>query len=186
VLIAQLMLQPADVLLLDEPTNDLDIPTLELLEESLVEFNGALVLVTHDRYMLDRVSTVVLGLSGDADAEAESFADYAQWEAWMEERASRGLQPSVSQAIRVASEATKDGVIVKKKLSYLEAREYSTIEQRIAEAEEILAKKKAAAEDPSIATDAARLLSAHYELEAAQKTVDELFARWTELEAKLN
>ena len=64
VLIAQLMLQPADVLLLDEPTNDLDIPTLEILEESLLEFRGALVLVTHDRYMLDRVSTVVLGLDG--------------------------------------------------------------------------------------------------------------------------
>jgi len=58
VLIAQLMLQEADVLLLDEPTNDLDIPTLEILEESLLEYPGALVLVTHDRYMLDRVSTV--------------------------------------------------------------------------------------------------------------------------------
>ena len=64
VLIAQLMLQPADVLLLDEPTNDLDIPTLEILEESLLEFRGALVLVTHDRYMMDRVSTIVLGLDG--------------------------------------------------------------------------------------------------------------------------
>jgi len=64
VLIAQLMLQPADVLLLDEPTNDLDIPTLEILEESLLEYRGALVLVTHDRHMLDRVSTVVLGLDG--------------------------------------------------------------------------------------------------------------------------
>src|SRR6185369_12846075 len=60
VLIAQLMLQPADVLLLDEPTNDLDIATLEILEESLIEFRGSLVLVTHDRYMLDRVSTIVL------------------------------------------------------------------------------------------------------------------------------
>ena len=70
VLIAQLMLQPADVLLLDEPTNDLDIPTLEILEESLLEFRGALVLVTHDRYMLDRVSTVVLGLDGLGGAVA--------------------------------------------------------------------------------------------------------------------
>ena len=84
VLIAQLMLQPADVLLLDEPTNDLDIPTLEILEESLLEFRGALVLVTHDRYMLDRVSTTVLGLDGLGGAER--FADYAQWEAWQEER----------------------------------------------------------------------------------------------------
>jgi ABC transport system ATP-binding/permease protein len=199
VLIAQLMLQPADVLLLDEPTNDLDIPTLELLEESLLEFNGALVLVTHDRYMLDRVSTVVLGLSGDANAQAESFADYAQWEAWMEDlnssaksadttgwsrpsglrqgtpNFSSGLQP-----LRAPVAATK------KKLSYLEAREYSTIEQRIAEAEEVLAQKKAAAEDPVIASDAARLLSAHAELEAAQNKVDELYARWSELEAKMS
>src|SRR6185369_11640324 len=69
VLIAQLMLQPADVLLLDEPTNDLDIPTLEILEESLIEFRGSLVLVTHDRYMLDRVSTIVLGLDGRGGAD---------------------------------------------------------------------------------------------------------------------
>ena len=80
VLIAQLMLQPADILLLDEPTNDLDIPTLEILEQSLLEFRGSLVLVTHDRYLLDRVSTVVLGLDGQGSAE--SFADYGQWETW--------------------------------------------------------------------------------------------------------
>ena len=83
VLIAQLMLQPADLLLLDEPTNDLDIPTLEMLEESLLEYTGALVLVTHDRYMLDRVSTMVLGLDGRGGAE--SFADYLQWEEWQAE-----------------------------------------------------------------------------------------------------
>ena len=74
------MLEPADLLLLDEPTNDLDIPTLEILEESLLEFRGALVLVTHDRYMLDRVCTSVLGLDGRGDAER--FADYSQWDAW--------------------------------------------------------------------------------------------------------
>src|SRR5260370_9273279 len=62
VLIAQLMLQPAHVLLLDEPTNDLDIPTLEILEESLLEFSGALVLVTHDRVLLGRLSTIVFFL----------------------------------------------------------------------------------------------------------------------------
>src|SRR5207248_9571053 len=78
VLIARLMLQPADLLLMDEPTNDLDIPTLEVLEDSLTEFPGALVLVTHDRYMLDRVSTAVLGLDGEGGARM--FADYWQWE----------------------------------------------------------------------------------------------------------
>src|SRR6202020_2056005 len=84
----QLMLQPADVLLLDEPTNDLDIPTLEILEESLLEYRGALVLVTHDRYMLDRVSTVVLGLNGMGGAER--FADYSQWDAWKDSPAEKG------------------------------------------------------------------------------------------------
>src|SRR5438270_7348454 len=80
VLIAQLMLQPADILLLDEPTNDLDIPTLEILEQSLLEFRGSIVLVTHDRYLLDRFCRVVVGLDGQGGAE--SFADYSQWEAW--------------------------------------------------------------------------------------------------------
>ena len=96
VLVAQLMLQPADVLLLDEPTNDLDIPTLEILEESLLEYRGALVLVTHDRYLLDRVSTLVLGLDGLGKVEA--FADYTQWEEWRQSRVARGRQGGRSRA----------------------------------------------------------------------------------------
>src|SRR5579864_7033226 len=124
VLIAQLMLQPADVLLLDEPTNDLDIPTLEILEESLLEFRGSLVLVTHDRYMLDRVSTIVLGLDGQG--RAERFADYSQWETWQAE------EQQATQAVRVtarATAATETATPSKRKLSYLEAREYASIEQ---------------------------------------------------------
>ena len=77
--IAHLMLQPADLLLLDEPTNDLDIPTLETLEESLLEFPGAIVLISHDRFMLDRICNSVLAL-GDPN-NVVTFADYAQWEA---------------------------------------------------------------------------------------------------------
>jgi ABC transport system ATP-binding/permease protein len=73
--IARLILRPADVLLLDEPTNDLDIATLEVLEESRTDFPGALVLVTHDRFMLDRVSTAVLGLDGQGGAQIS--ADYS-------------------------------------------------------------------------------------------------------------
>src|SRR5665213_2835767 len=84
VLIAKLMLEPADVLLLDEPTNDLDIPTLEILEENLLDFPGALVLVTHDRYLLNRVASTVLGLDGRGNTGR--FADYAQWETWLEEQ----------------------------------------------------------------------------------------------------
>ena len=138
-LIANLMLEPADVLLLDEPTNDLDIPTLEILEESLLEFTGALVLVTHDRYLLDRVSTVVLGLDGQGGAE--SFADYSQWDTWQAERKQAKAKPR-----RRGASAPPGGP--KKKLSYLDTREYETIEQRIADAEQVLEAKRAALEDP--------------------------------------
>jgi ATP-binding cassette subfamily F protein uup len=182
VLIAQLMLQPADLLLLDEPTNDLDIPTLEVLEESLLEFKGALVLVTHDRYMLDRVSTIVLGLDGRGNAER--FADCSQWDAW--QRTQLGSSSPDASATQSQSATSGPGLAsaAKKKLSYMEAREFATIEQRISEAEQALQKKRAALEDPAIVSDAPRLLSASAELAEAQATVDRLYARWHELEQK--
>ena len=179
VLIAQLMLQSADVLLLDEPTNDLDILTLEILEESLLEFRGSLVLVTHDRYMLDRVSTIVLGLDGQGGAE--SFADYSQWELWQAARKQEAAQKDASSPRAAAPRAAPSA---KKKRSYLEAREYGGLEQRIAEAEESLRQKRANADDPAIASDAERLLLAHIELQQAQKDVDALYERWAELEGK--
>ena len=183
VLIAQLMLQPADVLLLDEPTNDLDIPTLEILEESLLEYSGALVLVTHDRFMLDRVSTVVLGLDGRGSAER--FADYSQWEAWQRTQLSlttpksvngdRGLRPARGEGPRA---------VARKKLSYTEAREFAGMESRINEAEQILHAKRAALEDPAITSDRVSLQNACTQMEEAQKSVDTLYARWAELEQK--
>jgi ATP-binding cassette subfamily F protein uup len=173
VLIAKLMLEPADLLLLDEPTNDLDIPTLEILEESLMEFRGALVLVTHDRYMLDRVCTSVLGLDGRGGAE--SFADYSQWEAW---------QRPPAPEIKPSSEQEKRTPASKKKLSYLEAREYAGIEERLMAAEEQVAHERSVLEDPAVATDAVRLQATLAALEQAQKTLDELYTRWAELESK--
>jgi ABC transport system ATP-binding/permease protein len=179
VLIAQLMLQPADILLLDEPTNDLDIATLEILEESLLEFRGSLVLVTHDRYMLDRVSNVVLGLDGKGGAD--SFADYKQWEDWQSARSRTSKSSArVTPGVPVAESRTP----VKGKLSYLEAREYTDIEQRVEAAEELAREKRAQLEDPAIASDAPRLLAANAEVEAAQEALDTLYTRWAELEKK--
>jgi ATP-binding cassette subfamily F protein uup len=180
VLIAQLMLQPADLLLLDEPTNDLDIPTLEILEESLLEYQGALVLVTHDRYLLDRVSTVVLGLDGEGSAEG--FADYSQWDAWQQESKQEGKKSAEKNG---SSTPSPEGARAAKKLSYLDARDYASIEHRVADAELALQAKREALEDPGIVSDAPKLLQAHAELDAAQATVDGLYARWAELEGKL-
>ncbi len=180
VLIAQLMLQPADILLLDEPTNDLDIPTLEILEESLIDFPGSLVLVTHDRYMLDRVSSIVLGLNGKGGAE--TFADYAQWEAW---QAQSAKSDAVTTARVVAGlSPAPASTPTRKKLSYLEAREYSTIEQRVEEAEQLVQATRAELEDPANAMDAPWLVSAQAALDMAQQALDALYKRWAELEKK--
>jgi len=183
VLIAQLMLQPADVLLLDEPTNDLDIPTLEILEESLLEYSGALVLVTHDRFMLDRVSTVVLGLDGLGSAER--FADYSQWETWQRSRTSKATSKGAAGNRGPRATAVEGPpAVTKKKLSYSESREFDNIESRIAEAESELHAKRGALDDPAITSDRVSLQNACIQLEEAQKLVDSLYARWAELEQK--
>jgi ATP-binding cassette subfamily F protein uup len=175
VLIARLMLQPADLLLLDEPTNDLDIPTLEVLEESLCDFPGALVLVTHDRYLLDRVSTAVLGLDGCGGAQI--YADYWQWEQAQSEA------PSMSAKTERPSAAPRPDTS-RKRLGYLEAREFEQMEERILEAEEELAELHAGMLAPDVVSDATRLRACYEKTQAAEARVAALYARWAELEAK--
>jgi ATP-binding cassette subfamily F protein uup len=183
VLIAKLMLEPADLLLLDEPTNDLDIATLEILEESLLEYTGALVLVTHDRYMLDRVSTVVLGLDGRGNAQ--TFADYSQWEQWQLEQGSGNSDGSSANATATPPQALETTPNTgRKKLSYLEAREYASIEDKVEAAEERLNAARDLLDEPSVATDADALTAALHEMEQAQSAADELYARWAELTEK--
>jgi len=174
VLIANLMLDPADVLLLDEPTNDLDIPTLEILEESLLDFPGALILVTHDRYLLDRVSTVVLGLDGRG--AVERFADYSQWEAWQaDKQKAESREPA-------AAKAKPEGA--RKRLSYMETREYESIGSQITEAEQALEAKRAGLQE--LFKDGRELERLYREIEEGQALVDKLYARWAELEAKVS
>jgi ATP-binding cassette subfamily F protein uup len=186
VLIAKLMLEPADVLLLDEPTNDLDIPTLEILEENLLDFPGALVLVTHDRYLLNRVSSTVLGLDGRG--HCGRFADYGQWEDWIEEQeaeqSNSGRTLSASSASTVSANSLPSQAGGKKKLSYLEAREFAAIEVRVEVSDARLAAAHERVESPEIATNAAALQKALTELDAAQHENDALYARWAELTEK--
>jgi ATP-binding cassette subfamily F protein uup len=185
VLIARLMLQPADLLMLDEPTNDLDIPTLEILEEALLEFKGALVLVTHDRYMLDRVSNIVLGLDGHAHARI--FADYSQWEEWKGiEQGYVASQQAAANSTQRASAASSAAAPTtgKKKLSYLEQREFDGIEVRVDKADARMAAAHDLLEDPAVVTDPAALTAALAEMEAAQAEHDAVYQRWAELTEK--
>jgi len=172
-MIARLMLETADVLLLDEPTNDLDIPTLEVLEDSLLEFPGAIVLVSHDRYLLDRVSTVVVGLDGGC---GQTYADYSQWEA---SRTESPAQKTIEKQPR--QPAQEEGP--KKKLAYMEQREWDAMEEKILGAEQELAAWQAEMQEAG--ADAKRLTEAYERMQQAQRVVEELYARWAELEAKV-
>jgi ATP-binding cassette subfamily F protein uup len=177
VLIARLMLEPADVLLLDEPTNDLDIPTLEVLEDSLMDFPGALVMVTHDRYLLDRISTAVLGLDGQGGARI--YADYWQWE--QAQLAQKQLRPEKP----AASARPAPAVAAKKKLSYLESREWEQMEARILEAEAEATALREEMQSPAAVSDGPRLAACYEKLQAAEGRIEALYARWAELEASL-
>ena len=174
ILIARLMREPADLLILDEPTNDLDIPTLEVLEDSLAEFDGGLVLVTHDRFMLERVSTVILALDGEGGTA--TFADYAQWEA-----VQSAAEPAPRQATERASARERPRP---KRLGYREQREWDGMERAILAAERAVEACQREVDDPAIASDPTALQMRYAALEAARANVNRLYARWAELEAK--
>lgn len=173
VLIARLMTQPADVLILDEPTNDLDIPSLEVLEESLTEFPGAIVLVTHDRYILDTVSTEMLALEGGGAFHV--YADYAQWEAGRRQPDAPPT-PQVAQAPRRPPASGR--------LTTAEQRELAQMEARIEAAEAARAALMGRLEDPGLAAHHVSLRDVCDRIEEAGRRLDALYARWQELEEK--
>lgn len=175
ILIAKLMLQPADILFLDEPTNDLDIETLEVIEESLKEFAGAVVLISHDRCLMDKVCTQILGL-GEGQ-EQKFFADYSQWERACEAAPVKKEQPS-----KAAAAPQTTNVIVTKKLTFNEQRELAGMEQKILETEQEIESLN----HQLMQGNAGNSLDLYEKLSNAQNKHEALFARWQELEAKLD
>jgi len=175
IVLARMMLKPADLLVLDEPTNDLDIPALEVLEEALLEFPGALVLVSHDRHLLDRVSTLILALDGRGGAR--HYADYDQREASRQPP----VPPRKEMPRAPAAKGQRSGA---RRLTYLEQREWDGMEAALLEAEALAAAARRSAEDPSIASDAATLQKRLAELDDHQARLDRLYARWAELDEK--
>lgn len=177
--IAQLMLKPADVLFLDEPTNDLDIPALEVLEDSLEEFPGAVVLVSHDRDLMDRLCTSLVGLDGQGGS-----AVYGSVEQWLTSQEMRNAERGTRNEDQERAARPKVAAAAKpKKLSYREQQEWDGMEAAITAAEEAIAARQAAVENAATAGHAA-LTTACRELEEAQHAVERLYARWQELEAK--
>ena len=175
VLIARLMLRPADLMLLDEPTNDLDIATIDILEESLASFPGAAMIVTHDRALLENICDLIIGL--DNRGSAVICADFAQYLAWMKQQnePKKKVEPAQNQAKKVN----------KKALTYSEELEYRALEGKIEAAEAELGRCNEELNDPAISSNAAKLTAAAAKVTAAQEAVDALYARWEELENKL-
>ncbi len=176
--IARIMLQPSDVLVLDEPTNDLDIPTLETMEEALEDYPGALVLVTHDRAMLDRLCTEVLSLDGRGGARTFATVEQA-----IRARAATPVAPE-AKPVPTPTPATEPPRPARVKLSYKEQREYDRIETDIEEAERAAAALEARLADSAVIADHQAMASVCADLDAAQARVAALYARWDELERK--
>jgi ATP-binding cassette subfamily F protein uup len=172
--IAQLMVQPADLLLLDEPTNDLDIPALEVLEDSLAEFPGALVLVSHDRELIDRLCTDLIGLDGRGGSG--SYASLDQWLSAYERAVTEVSKPIATPAPRVKSPSPKP-----RKLNFREQQELDRMEADILAAEEIVVQCEQAVQ---LASAHKALADACRALEEAQRAVERLYSRWQELEVK--
>ncbi len=178
-LISQLMLKPADLLLLDEPTNDLDIATLEVLEDAIMTFPGAVVLVTHDRFMLDRVSTKLLALDGHGGAAPH--ADYWQWQ--KAQQAMIAKETAGSTGAKSAATATAP-TLAGAGLGKSERRELERMGEKIQTAEGKRDGLYARMGEPLVASDSKALLTLQEEIDVISNEIDRMYARWQELEAK--
>ncbi len=174
--IANLMKTPADVLLLDEPTNDLDIPTLEVLEESLADYPGAVVTASHDRYLLDRLATHILGFDGEGSVRL--YAGVDQWTGEIQQKNKKVVKKKVRE--EPADEPKLDK---KKKLSFKHGFELAQIEEKIMEAEIEVADLESEISKPALSKDPERMKAACQKLSEAQKEVERLYERWEALEA---
>ncbi len=172
IVLANLMLQPADILLLDEPANDLDIPALEVLEESLLGFPGGIVLVSHDRYMMENVCDKMLGFDGKGNISF--FADYQQWLSWLQ----NGKQ-SKKKEEKTAKTKKKDKP---GKLSYMQQREFDGLEEKIIQTEEQLEEIKNKLANPEVNTNHAKSAEYYQMMQETEEIIEKLYSRWQELE----
>jgi len=178
-LLARLFLEGANVLVLDEPTNDLDLVTLNVLERLLLEFSGAVLLVTHDRYFLDKVATTVLAVEGDGRVVRYegNWSMYQRLKAKAAPAAVSTPAPKPAAPTSAPTPPKKPG-----RLSYKDQRELDGMEAAIEAAEAEKAALEAKLAEPSVFSDASEVARVSTALEAASREVDRLYARWDELQ----
>ncbi len=182
-LLARLFTKPANLIVMDEPTNDLDLETLEILEEKLVQYQGTLLLVSHDREFLDNVVTSVLVFEGDGRVE-EYIGGYADWFALSERNKQQQVQAAKSAEAAGKKEKPKAAAATGKKLSYKEQRELEQLPERIERLETRQTELAAAigsAEFYKQAQDAVAATLA--ELQAVEAELAAAYSRWDELDA---
>jgi ATP-binding cassette subfamily F protein uup len=176
-LLARVFLEGANVLVLDEPTNDLDLQTLNVLEGLLRQFEGVVLLVTHDRYFLDKAATSILAFEGDAKVTRYE----GNWSMYRRLRPSRGAPGDEKPRAASAKEPAAAPKKPVSKLSYKDQRELDGMERAIAAAEARKTALEQRLAGPSIAANALELSKLSTELEAAGHEVDRLYARWEQL-----
>ncbi len=176
ILIAKLMLQPADLLLFDEPANDLDIPSLEVLEQSLLEFKGAVVIVSHDRYFLEKVSDQILYLDGKGNSKLVAGYDQILKEKKIE----------IDNQTKQKTKKTTPKKVSTIKFSFNEQFELKHIEEKILKHEADIQKLEKLILTPAITTNAVELTKYCSQLQQEKEKVDTLYERWDELETKKN
>jgi len=184
VALARMLLEPANVLLLDEPTNDLDVATLGALESMLLDLSGTALVVTHDRYFLDRVATAILAFEGDGRV-VRYAGNYESYRAQRPERAGpEAPSEPVDEPKPRRSEPASDPAR-KKGLTYGERLELDELMERIDTAESDVAAREAELSDPDLyATRGEEVPELNAALERAQAELAELMARWEELESR--
>ena len=176
-LIARLMLTEANLLVLDEPTNDLDMATLNVLEDCLAEFPGAVILVTHDRYFLDQVTNKILSFT---DGKLLTFADVGQWETWITTHSRNS--GAKTQSVQTGNGSGTNSSGKRRKLSFKDQRELDGMEASIQQAEARLQQLTEESSHPENISNATNLARITQELSLAQSEVERLYVRWGELE----
>jgi len=185
-LLARLFAQPANLLVLDEPTNDLDIDTLELLQELVAEFSGTLLLVSHDRAFLDNVVTSLLVLEGDGRVQ-DFVGGYGDWARWRDARDARrkAADSTIRRAPATAPrpDAPTAQSPARRKCSHKEQRELAELPSRLENLEQRKAQLASEAEDPAFYARPHAEVAARLEaLAQLDQQIEAAFARWAELE----